>query len=79
MGRPELAAHGLSLDLAPIPRQGPGRGPGRAGRAAAGRPGSGDRAAACPVQPLDTAERLAVPRVVTLVGTAHVGTTGQLP
>ena len=32
-----------------------------------------------PDQPLDTAELLAVSRVVTLVGTAHVGTTGQLP
>ena len=32
-----------------------------------------------PEQPLDTPELLAVSRVVTLFGTARVGTTGQLP
>lgn len=32
-----------------------------------------------PAEPLDTARLLAVSRVVTLIGTAHVGTTGRLP
>ena len=32
-----------------------------------------------PDQPLDTADLFAVSRVVTLLGTAHVGTTGGLP
>jgi hypothetical protein len=77
--RPELAAHGLSLDLTPIP--GGDLAQGRAAVAGLLRVAL-DVAAGLlrdPDQPLDTPELLAVARVVTLLGTAHVGTTGQLP
>ena len=77
--RPELAAHGLSLDLAPLPDGDLAQG--RAALAGLLRVALGMTAGLLrdPEQPLDTAELLAVSRVVTLVGTAHVGTTGQLP
>ena len=77
--RPELAAHGVGLDLVPIPDGDLARG--RAGLAGLLRVAL-DVATGLlrdPDRPLDTAELLAVSRVVTLLGTAHVGTTGQLP
>jgi hypothetical protein len=77
--RPELAAHGLSLDLTPIPDGDRARG--RAALAGLLRVAL-DLAAGLlrdPDQPLDTPELLAVARVVTLLGTAHADTTGQLP
>ena len=77
--RPELAAHGASLDLILIPDGDLAQG--RAALAGLLRVALGMTAGLLrdPEQPLDTAELLAVSRVVTLVGTAHVGTTGQLP
>ena len=77
--RPELAAHGVGLDLTPIPDGDLTQG--RAGLAGLLRVAL-DVATGLlrdPDQPLDTPELLAVSRVVTLLGTAHVGTTGQLP
>jgi hypothetical protein len=77
--RPELTAHSVGLDLASIP--GGDRAQGRAALAGLLRVALGVATGLLrdPDQALDAAELLAVARVVTLIGTAHVGTTGQLP
>lgn len=77
--RPELAARSVGLDPAPIP--GGDLAQDRAALAGMLRVALGLAAGLLrdPSQPLDTAELLAVSRVVTLLGTAHLGTTGRLP
>ncbi len=76
---PGLPARGAAMDLAPIP--GGDLAQGRDALAGLLRVGLdlATRLLRDPAEPLDTAEQLAVSRVVTLLGTAHVGTTGRLP
>jgi hypothetical protein len=76
---PELAARGVAVDLAPIPAGDLAEGrDALAGLLQVGLDLAG-RLLRDPAEPLDTAELLAVSRVITLLGTAHVGTTGRLP
>jgi hypothetical protein len=76
---PELAARGVAVDLAPIPAGDLSQG--RDALAGLQRVGLdlATRLLRDPGEQLDTSALLAVSRVVTLIGTAHVGTTGRLP